>query len=246
MLNPNLRVVVYGESGEVQQSLSWVRQHGCPDNVDYMELVEKDIYANTPFAVLHDNPERNLTTGPFHLNNRANALRLALLWKNGGGYLDTDMISVRSLRFLPCDALGAQSTATHADEDGKPITIATKMNTAAMTFSSNSSYLAATMRTFVREFHPYTWAYQGPHLVSRVYFRKFKTEEFMHRVVVLKEEVFYPVGMDTNKQVKNDHSRPVHEERWHCREITLTLFLLVPPHYAGETLLRRRSSSGFH
>jgi len=198
-LNPSLGVYVYGESPEMERALKWVRERGCPSNLFYVPLDETSILAHTPLEMLHNNTRRNLTTGPYHLNNRANALRLALLYKRGGAYLDTDMVSLRPLSHLPCEALGAQSTVFSA---ARNMTVATKMNTAAMVFNAKSPYLLKCMKSFVADFQPYTWAYQGPHLVSRLYFRNYESAEGVRDVLVLRKEVFYPVGVDTNKQVK--------------------------------------------
>jgi hypothetical protein len=208
-LNPGLTVYVYGESDETKTALQWARARGCPNNLVYVALEEAQVLANSPLEALYNNTVRNLTTGPYYLNNRANALRLALLYQRGGGYLDTDMVSVRPLTQLPCEALGAQSVSF---SESRNMTVASKMNTAAMVFNAQSTYLLKCMKHFVSDFQPYTWAHQGPHLVSRLYFRKYDAVESVKNVMVLRREVFYPVGMDTNKQVKPFFVKPASVE----------------------------------
>ena len=56
--------------------------------VDYAELV-----ANTPLAETWS--KGAITTIGFYLNNISDALRIIVLWRFGGTYLDSDIISVK-------------------------------------------------------------------------------------------------------------------------------------------------------
>ena len=56
--------------------------------VDYAELVE-----NTPLAEIWS--KGAITTIGFYLNNISDALRIIVLWRFGGTYLDSDIISVK-------------------------------------------------------------------------------------------------------------------------------------------------------
>ena len=58
--------------------------------VDYAELV-----ANTPLAETWS--KGAITTIGFYLNNISDALRVVVLWRFGGTYLDSDIISVKSV-----------------------------------------------------------------------------------------------------------------------------------------------------
>ena len=56
--------------------------------VDFAELV-----ANTPLALIWS--KGAITTTGFYLNNISDALRVIVLWRFGGTYLDSDIISVK-------------------------------------------------------------------------------------------------------------------------------------------------------
>ena len=56
--------------------------------VDYAEMVE-----NTPLAEIWS--KGAITTIGFYLNNISDALRVIVLWRFGGTYLDSDIISVK-------------------------------------------------------------------------------------------------------------------------------------------------------
>ena len=148
------------------------------------------------------------------------------------------MISIAPLRALPCDAIGAQSVVLrkgsgsgsvsgsgidrdrerdidqlHPEKDQQQhnhqVWHAEKMNTAAMLFTKNSSFIWRCMVSFVADFRPQTWAYQGPHLVSRVYFRNYRNDPEVRKINILKKDVFYPLGIDINKEVKHFFTVPL-------------------------------------
>ena len=58
--------------------------------IDYAELV-----ANTPLAEIWS--KGVITTIGYYLNNISDAVRVIVLWRFGGTYLDSDIISVKPL-----------------------------------------------------------------------------------------------------------------------------------------------------
>lgn len=87
--------------------------------------------------------------------NLSNALRLALLWKYGGVYLDMDIILIK-----PVDIVGRALT----QEAGFMI------NNAALSFPGNDIYIWKAMEKFVKEFNGYEWGHNGPHCLTHTYF----------------------------------------------------------------------------
>jgi hypothetical protein len=181
---------------------AWLRSNGCGHDRFFIEPLNlTSLLYDTPLRVLlpsFNKTASTLETGRYRHNNIANAVRVALLFKYGGAYLDLDMISVRPLRVLPCNCLGSQEVMTRKIPNGpgstnveggrgdgsanirhgqggqkKKVLRMAKMNNAALLFDRHHSFLVATMRLFVKDFQPRRWGYQGPHLMTRVYKRKF-------------------------------------------------------------------------
>ena len=109
-----------------------------------------------------DTPLYNWTcTGDFCQNNNSNALRLALLYKFGGTYLDMDIISMRSSASRVGNlAVGYYNNNTMVWH-----------NNAFMQFRSRHPLMWKIMKTFVADFQGNRYGYNGPKLLDRVLYR---------------------------------------------------------------------------
>ncbi|XVF55113.1 hypothetical protein PTKIN_Ptkin06aG0010100 [Pterospermum kingtungense] len=115
--------------------------------------------------------------------NLSNLMRLAVLYKYGGVYLDTDFIVLKSFKGLK-NTIGAQSM----DMVSKKWT---RLNNAVLVFDMNHPLLFKFMEEFAVTFDGNKWGHNGPYMVSRV----------VHRVegrpgynfTVLPPMAFYPV-----------------------------------------------------
>ncbi|RID44746.1 hypothetical protein BRARA_I01519 [Brassica rapa] len=92
--------------------------------------------------------------------NLSNILRLVLLYKFGGIYLDTDVIILKPLTSLH-NVIGAQTV--------DPVTRKwSRLNNAVLIFDKNHPLLKSFIDEFSRTFNGNKWGHNGPYLVSRV------------------------------------------------------------------------------
>ncbi|KAJ3021376.1 Lactosylceramide 4-alpha-galactosyltransferase [Thoreauomyces humboldtii] len=86
--------------------------------------------------------------------NLGNALRLAIVYKEGGVYMDMDIISLN-----PLHTLGRSIAREEAD----------RINNAAMSFPQHDSLVWALMEEFVEGWNGWQWANNGPYSVTRMF-----------------------------------------------------------------------------
>ncbi|KAL6553245.1 hypothetical protein OROGR_007087 [Orobanche gracilis] len=127
----------------------------------------------------------NVNPGEVSLGqNLSNLLRLGLLYRFGGIYLDTDVIVLRNLNGLR-NAIGAQ-TIDHETKNWS------RLNNAVMIFDEGHPLLYKFIREFAATFDGNKWGHNGPYLVSRVVARAYGMPG--HSVAVLPPAAFYPVN----------------------------------------------------
>ncbi|KAF3449737.1 hypothetical protein FNV43_RR10468 [Rhamnella rubrinervis] len=115
--------------------------------------------------------------------NLSNLMRLAVLYKYGGVYLDTDFIVLRPFNELR-NSIGAQSV------DGVSKNW-TRLNNAVMIFDMKHPLLFKFIQEFALTFNGSKWGHNGPYLVSRVVERVRTRPGF--NFTVLPTTAFYPV-----------------------------------------------------
>ncbi|KAL0856856.1 hypothetical protein Bca101_062010 [Brassica carinata] len=118
--------------------------------------------------------------------NLSNLLRLVLLYKYGGIYLDTDFIVLKSLTHLH-NVIGAQAV--------DPVTKQwSRLNNAVLIFDKNHPLLEKFINEFSRTFNGNKWGHNGPYLVSRVVARLNTSSSSTDLgFSVLPPSAFYPV-----------------------------------------------------
>lgn len=164
----------------------------CFRNVRVEPLDLRELFRATPLAAWHaGRPGR---WEPYPLPVLSDAARLALLWKFGGIYLDTDFIVLRSLRRLT-NALGAQSRYV--------------LNGAFLAFERRHEFVALCMRDFVAHYNGWVWGHQGPQLLTRVFKRWCSIRSLAERracrgVRALPCEAFYPIPWQDWKRYFED------------------------------------------
>ncbi|DBB04725.1 TPA: Lactosylceramide 4-alpha-galactosyltransferase [Trebouxia sp. C0006] len=117
---------------------------------------------NTPLQHWLESPE--LAAAVFRQQNIANALRLAAIYKNGGVYLDLDIIPLQDKVFLAEGALSMQCTIAECGEDFW-------LNNAYLNFPPKHPFMWQLMNAFALEFNGALWGFNGPRLVSSLYNR---------------------------------------------------------------------------
>ncbi|GLT52708.1 hypothetical protein SLA2020_260320 [Shorea laevis] len=126
----------------------------------------------------------NMDPGSIPLfNHLSDLIRLAVLYKYGGVYLDTDFIFVRDLSGLR-NTIGAQSI--------NPATKKwTRLNGAVMIFDIRHPLLVNFLQEYATTFNGNRWGHNGPYLVSRVLERVRDKPEY--NVTIFPPKAFYPV-----------------------------------------------------
>ncbi|XP_047148053.1 lactosylceramide 4-alpha-galactosyltransferase-like [Vigna umbellata] len=117
--------------------------------------------------------------------NLSNLMRLAVLYKYGGVYLDTDFIVLKPLSVLR-NSIGAQSM----DSGNKNWT---RLNNAVLIFDMNHPLLLRFINEFVLTFNGNKWGHNGPYLVSRVVERLGERPGF--NLTILPPLAFYPADL---------------------------------------------------
>ena len=125
----------------------------------------------------------------FAINNLADAMRLVLLYKHGGTYLDTDVLSLKPLSSLDWqeNILAYQNEEEDlklSQEAELTINVATMVN-----FLPRNDLIKDMIATFVKEFQADRWGWQGPQLITRVY-----KKGAYSGVTVLQKYTLNPVG----------------------------------------------------
>ncbi|XP_043938258.1 alpha-1,4-N-acetylglucosaminyltransferase-like, partial [Protopterus annectens] len=89
---------------------------------------------------------------PYWIQTTSDGYRLVLLWKKGGFYFDTDVISTKKIpeeNFLASESSDAVSNGV-------------------LGFQKHHSYIMDCMKDFVLHYNGNIWGYQGPNLITRM------------------------------------------------------------------------------
>lgn len=126
----------------------------------------------------------NIDPGEVSLGqNLSNLLRLGLLYKFGGIYLDTDVIVLKSFGKLR-NVIGAQTIDVETRNWSR-------LNNAVMIFDKRHPLLYKFIEEFALTFDGNKWGHNGPYLVSRVVSRVSGRDGY--NFTVLPPMAFYPV-----------------------------------------------------
>ncbi|PON43536.1 Alpha 1,4-glycosyltransferase domain containing protein [Parasponia andersonii] len=143
------------------------------------------LFNDTPAETwLNDIKRGNKDPGEIPLaQNLSNLMRLAVLYKYGGVYLDTDFIVLKPLTRLR-NSIGAQSVDVASKNW-------TRLNNAVLIFDMKHPLLWSFLEEFASTFDGNRWGHNGPYLVSRVV-RRVETTPGLN-FIVLPPMAFYPV-----------------------------------------------------
>ncbi|ESQ29351.1 hypothetical protein EUTSA_v10023465mg [Eutrema salsugineum] len=144
--------------------------------------------------------------------NLSNLLRLVLLYKFGGIYLDTDVIIIKPLSHLH-NVIGAQSVDSITRKWSR-------LNTAVLIFDKNHPLLKRFIDEFSRTFNGNKWGHNGPYLVSRVVGRiNISSSSSDLGFSVLPPSAFYPVDWT---RIRGFYRAPANESEanWSRKRLT--------------------------
>ncbi|KAL9671818.1 hypothetical protein QQ045_009391 [Rhodiola kirilowii] len=184
--NPQACLVVISSSMDSKKGVELLKPFSdkgfrvIPISPDFMFL-----FKNTPAESWFDKLRQGqVNPGDIALGqNISNLLRLALLYKFGGVYVDTDVIILKSFSGLR-NVIGAQTM----DIETKNWT---RLNNAVMVFDKKHPLVYEFIKEFALTFDGNKWGHNGPYLVSRVVSRV--SEENWYKFTVMPSHVFYPV-----------------------------------------------------
>ncbi|XP_037557593.1 lactosylceramide 4-alpha-galactosyltransferase-like, partial [Dermacentor silvarum] len=114
----------------------------------------KEVFQETPLELWYESDILNKSAFP--VEHLADALRLAVLYKQGGVYLDIDVIVMRSLDSLP--SCVCQSPVENGD----------MVSNGFLAFSRGDPFLLYLMLRAREVYRPEEWSSIGPQLLRRV------------------------------------------------------------------------------
>ncbi|XP_006177522.1 alpha-1,4-N-acetylglucosaminyltransferase [Camelus ferus] len=153
------------------------------DNVFLFPLDMKSLFEDTPlfswYTRINSNKERNW------LYVSSDASRLAIIWKYGGVYMDTDVISIRPIPEE--NFLAAQDSQFSSN--------------GVFGFLPHHPFLWECMENFVENYNPGIWGHQGPNLMTRILRVWCKLRDFQEvsdlkclNLSFLHPQRFYPIS----------------------------------------------------
>ena len=179
-----------------------------PPNVRIKPLNPTHIFRHLPTMKQWYRKSRTWKKG-FPLNNLSNALRLAIILKQGGTYLDTDMVVVKPLSEAPSNAVGIEvevevevenneennetpSPKIHISKQINGVTNTTTINTAAfINFEKNNPFVQKLVDRFVQEYNGELWGHNGPGLLTRTWQDYDQNTNDLH---LMSKKYLYPIG----------------------------------------------------
>ncbi|XP_067855946.1 lactosylceramide 4-alpha-galactosyltransferase-like [Heptranchias perlo] len=153
----------------------------CFPNVEIKPLDLKDLFADTPLSLWYSRLDQ--WWQPYLITTVSDACRIAILWKYGGIYLDTDIIVLKNLLNLT-NSIGREQKYL--------------VNTAFLAFDRHHDFIGHCLKDFVKHFNGWIWGHQGPQLVTRV-LKKWCQKKSVTKIQqckgvrMLPPEAFYPI-----------------------------------------------------
>ncbi|XP_052645119.1 lactosylceramide 4-alpha-galactosyltransferase-like [Harpia harpyja] len=183
--HPETRVVVLMKglaSGNASLPNNWAFSLlSCFPNVEVRPLDLTELFSGTPLAKWYLQAQQRWE--PYFLPVLSDACRIAIMWKFGGIYLDTDFIVLKNLKNLT-NVLGTQSKYV--------------LNGAFLSFKPKHKFMELCMQDFVDNYNSWIWGHQGPQLLTRVFkkwcsIRSLRSSTSCKGVRALPREAFYPI-----------------------------------------------------
>ncbi|XP_066489525.1 lactosylceramide 4-alpha-galactosyltransferase [Tiliqua scincoides] len=153
----------------------------CFPNIELKPLDLNDLFSDTPLAGWYLLAQHRWE--PYFLPILSDACRLAIMWKFGGIYLDTDFIVLKNLNNLT-NVLGTQSEYI--------------LNGAFLSFEPRHKFIELCIQDYVSDYNRWLWGHQGPQLLTRNFkrwcsIRSLRSSKSCRGVTALPREAFYPI-----------------------------------------------------
>ncbi|XP_068938050.1 lactosylceramide 4-alpha-galactosyltransferase [Petaurus breviceps papuanus] len=196
--HPDTRIVIFmkglvGRNSTLPKHLG-ISFLSCFSNVEFQPLDLTDLFEGTPLASWYTSIHQRWQ--PYLLPILSDAARIAIMWKFGGIYLDTDFIVLKNLKNFT-NVLGTQSKFV--------------LNGAFLAFEPRHEFIQLCMQDFVDHYNGWIWGHQGPQLLTRVFkkwcgSRSLQDRQSCKGVQALPQEAFYPITWQNWKKYFKDIS----------------------------------------
>ena len=149
--HPTAKVIVHSNTLS-QDVFNVLTEVGYSITVEHYDLI--DMLKGSPAeAFISKLPAAR--EGEHWYSHQSDLLRLLTLYKQGGVYMDTDMIVVRPLTSLPMNVMGYV----------KP----QKINGAFLMYEKGNSFLGECLKEFAKTYRGDIWGWNGPLLITRMW-----------------------------------------------------------------------------
>lgn len=153
--------------------------------------------------------------------NLSNLLRLVLLYKFGGVYIDTDVVVLKSMSRLR-NVIGAQTLDAGTGNWSR-------LNNAVLAFDKGHPLLFKFIQEFALTFDGNKWGHNGPYLVSRVVARVGRRPGYGN-FAVMPPSAFYPVDWSRVRSLFRGprghlHAKWLHDKLRHIRSRSYAVHL---------------------
>ncbi|KAL6141722.1 hypothetical protein ACLB2K_060010 [Fragaria x ananassa] len=138
------------------------------------------------------------------VQNLSNVLRLAMLYKFGGIYLDIDVIVLKRLSKMK-NVIGAQTIDLQTGNWSR-------LNNAVLVFDKNHPLLFMFIQEFALTFDSNKWGHNGPYLVSRGVSRISRTPNHGFDFTVVTPSAFYLVNWSRIRSIFRGLKDAVHSK----------------------------------
>eukprot|EP00300_Choanocystis_sp_HF-7_P036368 c52216_g1_i1.p1 GENE.c52216_g1_i1~~c52216_g1_i1.p1 ORF type:complete len:375 (-),score=58.34 c52216_g1_i1:41-1165(-) len=172
--HPKAKVSIYSSSLPSEFLNDFV-ELGYNVSVEKIKIVERA--EGTPLAPWTERLEK-WRTGPFYYAHLSDAMRLLVLYNEGGIYFDTDFVFISSLDNTR-NAVGLESQDSICN--------------AVMAFDAKNPFLRDVLQQFNDKYDPTNWAGNGPDLLTSVFLNSYRDSNL---VKVLERPAFYMIGWD--------------------------------------------------
>ena len=184
--NPNAIVNIYTLNAKLPNNLTHVLEKY--QNLKIIKFNAQDVFLSTPLeSWWKEGRVLNSSSKVAHISD---AMRLVLLYKNGGVYSDLDTICLKSFEDL-LDFSGVGYLNEWGESLGNGFII----------FKKNHSFLLDSISDFARSYDPNIWAVNGPLLIKKVLRIYCNVSNIYSSLMVSENEGEVPIKSITNQSL---------------------------------------------
>ncbi|XP_037285864.2 lactosylceramide 4-alpha-galactosyltransferase-like [Rhipicephalus microplus] len=173
--NPSARVILL-TTGQLSADCDYYKALSSLENFASFKPNLTDTFSDTPIYSWYKS--RNWTMGPYRIEDLSDGIRLAVLWKYGGIYLDLDVIVLNSLLELNNSVM---------------FEVTGQLTNSVLYFHKAHPFIGEALKRCAEEYSAVRWGSCGPSLLGRVYY----SWSNGRKVVRFRErETFFAIGYD--------------------------------------------------